>query len=180
MNEKVLNLAKKLKALADRGVGGEANNANEKLQQLCRKYNISISEIEEDAVSIHCFFLGDTFFELKFFKQIVYSVNPIGRRIFQYKYKMKRAPGKIRMGIECTSSEFVEIMAKFEFFFSDFQKQSDLFYRAYIQKNRIYKKNTGEHTETKKELTPEEKGELFKIVQMMLGIDNKVFHKQLS
>jgi hypothetical protein len=44
----ILELIKKVKKLADAGVGGEADAAKEKFQRLCKKYNFS----EEDFVSV--------------------------------------------------------------------------------------------------------------------------------
>ena len=42
---KILELAKKIKALAEKGKGGERIAAKEKLERICLKYNISFSEL---------------------------------------------------------------------------------------------------------------------------------------
>ena len=42
---KIIELAKKIKALAEKGKGGERNVAKEKLERICLKYNISFSEL---------------------------------------------------------------------------------------------------------------------------------------
>lgn len=42
---KIIELAKKIKTLAEKGKGGERNAAKEKLERICEKYNISESEI---------------------------------------------------------------------------------------------------------------------------------------
>jgi len=42
---KIIELAKKIKALAEKGKGGEKNAAKEKLDRICEKYNISESEL---------------------------------------------------------------------------------------------------------------------------------------
>ena len=42
---KIIELAKKIKALAEKGKGGERNAAKEKLERICLKYNISFSEL---------------------------------------------------------------------------------------------------------------------------------------
>ena len=42
---KILELAKKIKALAEKGKGGERIAAKEKLERICLKYNISVSEL---------------------------------------------------------------------------------------------------------------------------------------
>ena len=42
---KIIELAKKIKALAEKGKGGERSSAKEKLERLCLKYNILPSEL---------------------------------------------------------------------------------------------------------------------------------------
>ncbi len=42
---KILELAKKIKALAEKGKDGEKNVAKEKLEKICLKYNTSSSEL---------------------------------------------------------------------------------------------------------------------------------------
>ena len=42
---KIIELAKKINALAEKGKGGERNAAKEKLERICQKYNISESEL---------------------------------------------------------------------------------------------------------------------------------------
>lgn len=42
---KIIELAKKIKALVEKGKGGERNAAKEKLERICQKYNISESEL---------------------------------------------------------------------------------------------------------------------------------------
>jgi hypothetical protein len=42
---KIIELAKKIKTLAEKGKGGEKNAAKEKLERICQKYNISEKEI---------------------------------------------------------------------------------------------------------------------------------------
>ena len=42
---KIIELAKKIKALAEKGKGGERNVAKEKLERICLKYNISPGEL---------------------------------------------------------------------------------------------------------------------------------------
>jgi len=43
---KILDKAKKLKELADRGVGGEMENAKDMLEKYMKKHNITMDEIE--------------------------------------------------------------------------------------------------------------------------------------
>ena len=55
---KNIELAKKLKALADKGIGGEKSNAEAMLNNLMKKHNITIEEIEGEK-------LMDFFFKIE-------------------------------------------------------------------------------------------------------------------
>jgi hypothetical protein len=46
--DKIIELAQKIKALADRGIGGEKLNAQQQLKRIMKKYNISTADIEGD------------------------------------------------------------------------------------------------------------------------------------
>lgn len=57
--EKIKELIKKVKALADKGVGGESLSAKEKLKILCQKYNIDEKELEVEDTKEYYFILRD-------------------------------------------------------------------------------------------------------------------------
>lgn len=57
--EKIRELIKKVKALADKGVGGESLSAKEKLKILCDKYNIDEKELEIEEQKEYFFILRD-------------------------------------------------------------------------------------------------------------------------
>jgi len=179
INEKVLSLAKKLKALSDRGVGGEKENATQMLVSLMERHNITIEMIAGDERKTHQLFLDPT--EEKFLRQVISSVVGRGFRLFQYKYKMVRIPGKLRYGIEkITDAEFLEVMAKHAFYYADYQDQIRIFYSAYVQKNKLYVRRDESEDDSPRELTPEEKREILKISLMMEGIERKLFVKQIE
>ena len=58
-SEKIRELIKKVKALADKGIGGESSSAKEKLKVLCERYNIDPSELEEENQREYFFILRD-------------------------------------------------------------------------------------------------------------------------
>ena len=57
--EKIRELIKKVKALADKGIGGESSSAKEKLKILCDRYNINPKELEEEDQREYFFILRD-------------------------------------------------------------------------------------------------------------------------
>lgn len=76
---KRLELLKKLKALADNGVGGERENAQAMLDKLLAKYDISAEALSDDEVSDHGFTYHSDF-ERSFFLNSVPRLRPIVMR----------------------------------------------------------------------------------------------------
>ena len=50
MDQKKIDLLKKLKTLAEQGIGGEKETAQKKLEQLMQKYNVEEQELSDDVV----------------------------------------------------------------------------------------------------------------------------------
>lgn len=82
---KCLDLAKKLKALADRGVGGEKINAEVKLRELMDKHGFTMLDIEGDKVDYHKFKVMPGY--TKLFAQIVVTIVGKGYDIFSERGK---------------------------------------------------------------------------------------------
>lgn len=67
-------LLKKIRALAEHGVGGEAENAEKLLARMMKKYGISEAELDEETRVRHDFtYHGGE--EKKILKQVVYKVT---------------------------------------------------------------------------------------------------------
>lgn len=123
-----LKLAKKIKALADRGVGGEKINAEQMLNALMQKHDISMEQLEEGATDWHEYKIKPT--DRLFFMSVVVSV--LRNKIKNYKqYKLK-------FWIESTDAEYLEIEAKFDFFLKVYEKDICIFRRAWFIKNELY------------------------------------------
>jgi hypothetical protein len=138
--EKILELAKKLKALADKGVGGEKENAVTMLGRLMKKHNITIDMISNIDKKEFVFY---TVVERKrFLVQIVASVLGLDCDIFTYPSDSRRK--KKRIGTNCTSAEAIEIQARFDFFWKAWESELDIFYSAFIQTNKIFAKTNRE------------------------------------
>ena len=73
IDEKKIELMKKLQRLAERGVGGEKEGAQKKLQQLMKKYNIEESDLSDDKLEDHEWKYHNDF-ELRLLKQTIYKV----------------------------------------------------------------------------------------------------------
>ncbi len=134
-NEKILELAKKLKALADKGIDGEKDNALTMLKRLMTKHNISMEMIEENFVKEHEFYIE--FADYKFWRQIVSNI--MGRTSTSYKPAELRKK-KRHYYVECTPAQAIEIQAKFDFYSTAWKKDLEIFYSAFIQKKQIVSK----------------------------------------
>lgn len=53
--DRIIELAKKLKALSERGEGGEKLNADRMLRDLMEKHGISLSDIEDESTEMRLF-----------------------------------------------------------------------------------------------------------------------------
>ena len=73
--ESIKNNLKKLLALAERGVQGEAENARRLLEKLCMEYGVSMDELlDENQVKYHFFEVGRNKIYLDLFAQCYYKV----------------------------------------------------------------------------------------------------------
>ncbi len=145
---KAIELAKKLKALADKGVGGEKQNAEQMLQKFLKKHNLTIEEIEGEKVNRYFFKIEKE--NQKLLHQIVKITN---RNLSLWGEFPKNKMRQLRLSgnymTECTASEFVEIKSKFDFYSNLYQDELDIFYTAFLHTNNLLVKSSSEDKEEK-------------------------------
>lgn len=99
-------LLKKIRALAERGVGGEADNAEEILRRLMEKYGVSEDELNEEERRRHDFeYHGKE--QEKLLRQVVFKVT--GGYAYNLVYNATGRKVKTKLGADCTAAEKVEI-----------------------------------------------------------------------
>ena len=175
MTDNILLLAKKLKELADRGIGGEKQNAEKKLKNLMSKYGITSEMLEENLLRERSFVMGK-FPQLE--SQIIASV--VGRQRPIYKTK-KKVKGKHYWYVELTDIEFIEISEKITFYSEKYEQDSDLFYSAFVQKNRLFvKKEDSGDQQSEPKLSNVEKIKRAKTINMMMGMESHQFQKTIE
>lgn len=168
--EKYIELAKKLKELAERGVGGEAVNARFMLDKLMKKHGITLDEIEEDLVSDHP--IKWEYSYLNLLAQV--SASVIGEANIYSKLHNKRTHYFIR----CTPAQFIEIEAKARFYLDAFKKEQKRHFTAFVYANNLFPTNGSKVG--KDEMTPEELAELRKALAMAENMDKHRYHKQIK
>lgn len=157
-------LLKKIRALAERGVGGEADNAEEILRRLMEKYGVSEDELDEVERRRHDFeYHGKE--QETLLRQAVYKVT--GGYAYNLVYRASGRRVKTRLGADCTAAEKVEIEFLFDFYTRLWERERAAFLSAFIQKHRIFA--------IRDDIEPQEvsREELLKMQALMLGMSDE-------
>lgn len=175
--ERKEELLKKIKALAERGVGGEQESAQKILARLMGKYGVTEADLETERVETAWFRYHDEF-ECRILKQIIYMVT--GKISFGCVGGHTNRPRKER-GVDCTAAERLEIEANYNFFLAAAKEELKIFFTAFISTNRLYpseEKDTLPRNDG--ELTPEEKAVYLKAGLMAAGMERRTLRKMLE
>lgn len=158
------DLLKKVKALAERGVGGEATNAAAILERMMKKYGITEAELGEETRERYDFeYHGIE--QKKLLRQTVYKVT--GGYAYDLVYTASGRKVKTKLGADCTPAEKVEIEYLFDFYKNLWEREKEAFLGAFIQKHRIFT--------IREDIKPEELPleELIKMQKLMGGMSDE-------
>ena len=126
---------KKLKALVERGVGGEKENALAILERLCETHGISLDEIDEDEVSWHEFKYSGSNYNKRLLYQCIYKTMGHSSEYKTYRVGSKNSKC---VGIDCTVAQSIEIALDYEFYKDLFEKELDDIFSAFVNANNIF------------------------------------------
>lgn len=168
MSDKVVALLRKLKALADRGEGGEKENAERMLVEFLKKHDISLSQLQEDDLEDRIFKVPVRYKQL--FIQVAASILGRERSI----YGVRGYPSNVM--IECSVSEYTELQMAFDFYRDALAEQLELFEEAFYQKNKLFPLGAGGACDIK--MTNEDLARLDRLMALMRGM-TRVNHKKL-
>ena len=164
-------LLKKIKALAERGVDGERENAEALLAKLMEKYDISEEELAEDTRKRHDVeFHGKE--QKKLLRQVVFKVT--GGFAYELVYRSSGRTVRTQLGAECTPAEKVEIEFLFDFYTNLWDREREAFLAAFIQKHRIFSMRDDLPA---REISDEE---LAKIHALMRGMSDETPHRAIE
>lgn len=135
---KRLELMKKLKALAEKGVGGERENAQAMLDKLLAKYDISAEALSDEELSDHAFTYHDDF-ERRLLSQLRDKIAT-NRDAFRYKYGKG---ARSTYYCTCTEAEALQIQIEFEFYSALWKDEQEMFFQAFLQKHQIFDTKPG-------------------------------------
>ena len=169
-NHRVIELAKKIKALADRGIDGEQRNAIELLNDFLEKHGLTMDDIESET-------RADQFFacqkkQQQILRQIFFRVLGTDASIWNSARK------RYGFVVEVTPAEQIEILAMFKHYWRAYEQQLEAFNYAFIMRNSLFAQDgEGRNYE---DLTQKEKDEFDRAQQMAGGMDKSEFFKQLN
>lgn len=173
-NEQLLALAKKLAALADRGVGGEATNAAKLLEKLLANHNLTIEDIEKPEK--HWCEYNIALKHQPLFWQLVFNVVQNYNGVWRASSKGKRF-----ILVELTYAEQLELTAKFDHYCRHWDKQIALFNSAFIHKHKLYANRTEDFDASKvTKHTKLSDEDAIMLEQMMRGITRKDFQQRIE
>lgn len=176
---KYIELAKKIKALADKGVDGEKENAERLLKDIMKKHNISIEDLEDEKIEMFYFKIESYKHDLEF-----KILNQLAG-IFELKLYGKFPPKLMReyklpgnFGIQCSKLIYIEIKAKYEFYCQRFKKRLDEFFFAFCIKNDLLVPDR--EKENDRILSQEEKQLIFNAKKISDNMESDFFMKQIK
>lgn len=165
-NQRIQEKLKKIKELAERGIGGEKEGAKELYEKLLMKYGLSDSDID-DKLEKRWFRFSDAV-DKRLLVQLFYKVT--GSRTYWSK-KDKRVN---LVGCECTEFECDEILFYYQFYKEHLQDELDIFLSAFMNKNNLYPDSNARVQEDDVEYNDDiDFHKLAKIRAMEGGIDRK-------
>jgi hypothetical protein len=176
--EKNIELLKKLKALSEKGVGGEATNATDMLNKLLKKHNLTLEDLEEDKKNDYYFSTSGMHSEL--LHQIAKMVNS---EVKCYDVPLKMVKKHKLSGnfiLNCTSAEFIEIDQMFSVYKNLLDKELKVFYYAFLQTNDLLITPKKGSEKKLSDLSKEEKEQLLRANEMASLIKKETVRKQIS
>lgn len=169
IDDKKMELLKKLKALAESGVGGEQQNAQRKLTELMKKYGVEDADLSDEKLDFAEFRYVDKF-DRQILRQCFAKINS-DRRVYKIRgSKQKREYWK------CTKAEEIQARIEFDFYRELWKEEIGIFIQAFIQKHELYApfEDTGEHA------GKVDKETLRRIIAMMHGLQDKELTQRIE
>ena len=163
-------LLQKLKSLSERGIAGEKENATILLKKLMKKYGITEEELKENEVTTVYIKIKNGI-EERLASQLLYA-------FFNNAPLYKPHRNKINYYTELTPAQAIEFKYMFSIYLEDFYRQELIFYRAFINKNKIFPKDS--EAKDINEISLEEKKEYLLSQMMLQGIERTQIRKALN
>jgi hypothetical protein len=160
--DRIREVLKKLAVLAERGEENERQTALEMLQRLLLKYNITLPDlINLDEKEREFNYTSRD--NLTILAQCIWSVNADANVSFD--------SGKNKVFVKLKSSDYIEVVEKFIYFYPLFEKEKMKLMLAFICKHNL----TTLPTDNNKGENNMSNDEMSQVIQMMQGMNNSTF-----
>lgn len=167
---KYLEVAKKLKALAEKGVGGERYSAQQALDRLMRQHSFLKEDLENETRS-YC----DFFIKPKYKKLMIHiALSVIGNEAKTY---MSYVHSKSKIQFKVTPAEHIEIQAKYDFYVALYEDELLIFEYAFLLKHDLFNKD--KRGTSIYDLSPNEKAKAIRALMMSENMKTGQYKKQL-
>lgn len=169
LSDKIIDLARKIKALQEQGEAGERNAATGRLEYLMEKYGFTIDDLDSEVEKC-------TEFTYKngqdwLLAQIIIHVAGKTRKMFALKGSRRNL-----LLVDLTAAEEIEIRAKFDHYWRAFDRDLKTLRHAFIYKNELLPGDSEVvYTADAKEIE-----EIERVRNMMAGIDKAEYLRQLQ
>lgn len=164
MDDKIKEKLSRLKALAERGIGGERDNAGKLLDKLLNKYGARLDELDDEQeqdfffkysgkeqqallTQVASYVIGES-------EHCFYCATPSGKR------------SKTKICIACTKAQKLEIEFLFDFYKRLWEKEKKTILTAFCLKHELFPRKTSEISDGEKP-TSQEIERIKKAMQML-------------
>jgi hypothetical protein len=171
VNEALRDRVAKLLALAERGVGGEAENARVALDAVLQRNGMVLEDIMDERRTRDGFaWKGE--FEKKLLTQIMVTVCGVGVTLFTRKDLHNTLLADV------TKGEGVEIELLFSAHRKQLKKEMELLFTAYVHKQQLFPRDGKTHDNST--ATPEDLERIKRVALMMMGLQTVTVRRQLG
>lgn len=180
-NEKYESLKvklRKLAALAERGVGGEAENARRLMEQICREHGVSLDEVlNVEEKKLYRFEIGRRKIDLSLFMQCFAKVT--GERTLSYKQ-----PNRSTILVELTAYQYAEISSLFEWHKANFKRDvenlMETLFTAYVDKHNLYRTRSDNEPDEELSLSPEDIRRIMAVAALRDSLNDNTYCKLIE
>jgi len=174
MNDNKADLIKKIKLLASDGYLGEKKNAQDMLNKLMKKYNLTDQDIQDDPLVEASFPKPKTDMEKRLLFQLLAKLretNEVSFSISTYaKYRSRMRFVEIPLSIK------IQFDIQYDFYKKKLAKELDTFYIAFLKANNLLTKPK----ESNDNISAEKLKKYRLAMQMSMWMDNSSPHMQID
>lgn len=169
---------RKLAALDERGVGGEAENARRLMEQICREHGVSLDEVlNVEETKWYRFEIGRRKTDLDLFMQCYSKVT--GNRRLSYLRE-----NRSEISVELTAYQYAEISSLFEWHKENFKRDVEnlmaTLFQAYCSKHSLYRERSDDEPDEELNLTPEDIRRLMAALALRDSLNDVSYQKLIE